>query len=258
MGFLVDVQPFSYPGERRYFVAEREGALVGFLAAVPVYARAGWLFEDLLRDPQAPNGTSEALVDIAMRAVARQDSRYVTLGLSPLSGKTPAVLGLARSWAAPLYDFRGIHAFRAKLRPARWDPLYLCVARPEHPGPLSDWLLTSAGLWDALRAFARGGFWGFGVATLLRGRSRRAGALPLPGTAGPGASLGGRGKTLFGRLGARKDQVFPSCRHSDHPRSPFLHGLLGSGHLFSMPPLPVGPETQSPPDGDQAQSQQQQ
>src|SRR6185437_12738652 len=61
MGFLVDVQPFDFASERRYFVAERDGAVVGFLAAVPIYARRGWLLEDFLRDPHAPNGTAELL-----------------------------------------------------------------------------------------------------------------------------------------------------------------------------------------------------
>src|SRR6185436_3198642 len=70
MGFLVDVQPFVFAEERRYFVAEQGGVLVGFLAAIPVYARRGWLFEDLLRDPRAPNGTAELLIDTAMRAFA--------------------------------------------------------------------------------------------------------------------------------------------------------------------------------------------
>ncbi|WP_433927247.1 phosphatidylglycerol lysyltransferase domain-containing protein [Sorangium cellulosum] len=35
MGFLVQLEPFSFAGERRYVVAEAGGAVVGFLAAVP-------------------------------------------------------------------------------------------------------------------------------------------------------------------------------------------------------------------------------
>ena len=57
--------------------------LVALLAAVPIYARQGWLVEDLLRDVGAPNGTAEALVDKAMRRFAEAGSRYATLGLAP-------------------------------------------------------------------------------------------------------------------------------------------------------------------------------
>ena len=169
MGFLVDVQPFAFVEERRCFVAERAGAVVGFLAAVPVYARAGWLFEDLLRDRSAPNGTAELLVDAAMRAVAAEGSRYVTLGLAALAGATPGWLALARRLGALLYDFDGVYAFRAKLRPDRWEPLYVSTRPGGRPGTLAGTVAGTVAIWDSLKAFARGRLIGFGVATLLRG-----------------------------------------------------------------------------------------
>jgi phosphatidylglycerol lysyltransferase len=160
MGFLVDVQPFSLPDERRYFVAERDGAVVGFLAAVPIYRRQGWLLEDFLRDPAAPNGTAELLVDAAMRALGEKGSRYVTLGLSPLSGPVAGWLRVARRASRALYDFAGLRAFKAKLRPHAWEPIELV-----HPPSTS----SHVALVDALAAFARGSFLRFGGATLLRG-----------------------------------------------------------------------------------------
>ena len=159
MGFLVDVEPFSFAEERRYLVAEREGAIVGMLAAVPVYARAGWLFEDLLRDPSAPNGTAELLVDAGMRLVAAEGSRYATLGLAPLAG-TIGWLRLAREWSRALYDFHGVRAFKAKLRPNLWEPIFLSYPRGGS---------GNAALYDVLAAFARGSFARFGLRTLLRG-----------------------------------------------------------------------------------------
>src|SRR6188508_684547 len=63
MGFLVQVHPYTFPEERRSFVAERDGRVVGFLGIVPIYARGGWFFEDFLTDPRAPNGTTETLID---------------------------------------------------------------------------------------------------------------------------------------------------------------------------------------------------
>jgi phosphatidylglycerol lysyltransferase len=160
MGFLVDVQPFHFAVERRYFVAEREGALVGFLAAVPIYGRNGWLLEDFLRDPHAPNGTSELIIDAAMRALGDEGSRYVTLGLAPLAGPVRGWLRAARTLSAALYDFEGLRAFKAKLQPHAWEPIYLA-----HP-PRSS---SHVALVDALAAFARGSFVRFGGATLLRG-----------------------------------------------------------------------------------------
>ena len=160
MGFLVDVQPFDFAGERRTFIAERAGELVGFLGAVPVYARAGFLLEDFLRDPAAPNGTAELLVDAAMRALAEEGSRWVTMGLAPLSGPVAGWLRAARRLSSALYDFRGLRAFKAKLRPHAWEPIHLA-----HPRSSSSHLE----LVDALTAFARGSLLGFGGATLLRG-----------------------------------------------------------------------------------------
>ncbi|MCC7264930.1 MAG: DUF2156 domain-containing protein [Candidatus Latescibacteria bacterium] len=165
MGFLVDVQPFSHGDERRYFVAEWSGRIIGFLAAVPIYTRKGWLFEDLLRDRCAPNGTAELLIDFAMRDVARVGSSYATLGLAPLAGPVALWLGVARVLSASFYDFRGVQTFRAKLRPDRWDPIYLVYPSAGRPAVLE----STAALWDVLTAFARGRLVSFGVETLLRG-----------------------------------------------------------------------------------------
>lgn len=160
MGFLVQLSLFSEADERRCLVAEADGRLVGVLGMIPVYARRGWFCEDLLRDPTAPNGTVELLVDAAMRLAAAAGSAYVTLGLAPLSGSLPRPLRAAQRWGAALYDFAGLRAFKAKLRPAQWVPIFL-----SYPAEQSA-LLT---LLDVLTAFARGGLLRFGLLTLLRG-----------------------------------------------------------------------------------------
>ena len=160
MGFLVQVQPFAFPAERRYFVAERDGQPVGFLGVIPIYARCGWFFEDFLRDPAAPNGTVELLVDAGMRAAVAEQIEYVTLGLVPLAGEVAPWLRAARRAGNALYDFEGLRAFKAKLKPQHWDPIFLAYP----PGRNS--LLA---IFDTLRAFARGGLLRFGAETLLRG-----------------------------------------------------------------------------------------
>lgn len=140
MSFVVTIDPFSFAEQRRYFLAEQrdgvEGSTaVGFLALVPIYARDGWFLEDLVRTPNAPNGTAEALIDAAMRAIALEGSRYATLGLSPLKGTDASHYGQPR-WAAtsfalsrrllePLYSFEGLAAFKSKFRPDGWEEVYL-------------------------------------------------------------------------------------------------------------------------------------
>jgi phosphatidylglycerol lysyltransferase len=160
MGFLVSVEPFAYASERCCFVAEQDGCIVGFAGVIPVPARNGWFIEDLVRDPKAPNGTSEVLVNEAMRWAAARGSAWLTLGLAPLSGELTDTLRRISRHARVLYDFAGLRAYKAKFRPDRWLPLYLC-----HPPSQPAWL----SLLDALSAFTQGGLLRFSWRTLVRG-----------------------------------------------------------------------------------------
>ncbi len=177
MGFLVDLQPFGFARERRYYVAEQGDRAVGFLAAIPVYRRRGWFFEDLIRVPDAPNGTAELLVDTAMRDCQERGDTWVTLGLAPLAGVTaepgPHRL-LRRALVAcyrhlgPLYQFRGVRDFKQRFRPDAWRTQYLVRC----PGPAGVGAFHAA-----LRAFAGGGLVAFALETagrLLRRTSRDA------------------------------------------------------------------------------------
>lgn len=164
MGFLVRVEPFELAAERRLFVATVPAAdeprVVGFAAVVPVYARKGWFIDDLIRAPTAPNGTMELLVDAAMNDAAAAGSDYMTLGLSPLAGDVAPSLSLARRYATPLYDFTGLRAFKAKLRPERWTPIHLSYPAGQ---------AALGAVYQSLRAFAQRGLARYGVETLLRG-----------------------------------------------------------------------------------------
>jgi phosphatidylglycerol lysyltransferase len=159
MGFLSHVAPFSFPEERRYFVAEHAGDVVGLLCAIPIYARPGWFFEDFVRDPGAPNGTVELMIDTGMRAAADEGIPYVTLGMVPLAGEIGPWLRAARRWTRSLYDFDGLRAFKAKFKPRAWDPIFLSYPRGQ----------GFAAMFDTLTAFARGGLLRFGFESLLRG-----------------------------------------------------------------------------------------
>ncbi len=141
MSFVVHLDAFSFASERRYFLAERksaddaESAAVGFLSLVPIYARGGFFLEDLVRTPAAPNGTTEALIDAAMRALGVEGKTYATLGLSPLRNThqshyaqprwAVAIFHVSRRLFDPLYSFEGLAAFKSKLQPEQWEEIYV-------------------------------------------------------------------------------------------------------------------------------------
>jgi phosphatidylglycerol lysyltransferase len=180
MGFLVQVNPLTLLEDHRVHLAERDGQLVGFLSASPIFARPGWLLENIIRGGEAPNGTTELLVDHAMRDAAEGPegtSAMVTLGLAPLAGQVVPALRWARSAGSVLFDFEGLRAFKARLRPDRWVPISLTF--PPRQGAL-----TSTR--DVLAAFAYGRLLRFGLTTLLRGPAvvvRLLAALLVPWTA---------------------------------------------------------------------------
>lgn len=141
MHFLVEPETLGRLQDRRLFIAEREGRLVGFLVASPVPRRRGWLVEQIIRGDGAVNGTSELLVDAAMRALAASGAEMVTLGMSPLSTRAAVgdvaaplwlrlLLGWVRAHARRFYNFEGLDAFKAKLGPDAWEPLYAVTDRP--------------------------------------------------------------------------------------------------------------------------------
>jgi len=160
LGFLVQVWLFDALSERRIYVAHRGGQLCAIAALVPIYARNGFMVEDLLRAPDAPNGTTELLIDRVLRDCAARGCGYVTLGLAPLAGPVEPGLRAARWLGRGLFDFEGLRAFKAKFVPNEWTPIYLSYPRDQPP------LLA---LYAMLAAFAKGSITRFALATLLRG-----------------------------------------------------------------------------------------
>lgn len=139
--FLVEPRTLTRLDDRRVFVARRDGAVVGFTVLSPVPARGGWLVEQFVRGRGAPNGTVESLLHVAAGAVAAAGATYLTLGLAPLSRRTHdggappplwlrATLAWMRAHGRRFYDFDGLDAFKAKFRPARWDPVYAIATAP--------------------------------------------------------------------------------------------------------------------------------
>lgn len=135
LAFLVEPETLSRLADRRIFVAELNKKVIGFVLLSPVAQRNGWLFEQFVHSPDSPNGTVELMINAAMRSLAREGFEYATLGLAPLSTRAeipqfenPLWLHIIFFWmrkhASRFYNFDGLDAFKAKLRPERWEPVF--------------------------------------------------------------------------------------------------------------------------------------
>ena len=133
--FLAESNVLDDLTDRRVFVAEHCGRMVGFVVLCPIPGRNGWLTEQFVRVKSAPNGTVELLLHAASSAVAHSESDYFTLGMVPLlcSSEThePNWLRMLRSWATAhcsrFYNFRGLSDFKSKFHPDRWQPIVVIV-----------------------------------------------------------------------------------------------------------------------------------
>jgi phosphatidylglycerol lysyltransferase len=139
--FMVETDTLSRLFDRRVFVAEREAEVIGFVLLSPVPQRNGWLFEQYVYKPGTPNGTVELMIDTAMRVLAADGCNYATLGLAPLSSRAqiapfrnPLGLRILLAWmrvhAQRFYKFGGLDAFKAKLKPERWEPVFAISNEP--------------------------------------------------------------------------------------------------------------------------------
>ena len=139
--FMVEPDTLCRLEDRRIFVGTRGDDVVGFVMLSPVARRNGWLFEQFPHMPGAPNGTVEIMVDAAMRAICDDGAEYATLGLSPLSTRASVapfdnplwlrfVLGWLRKHGKRFYNFDGLDAFKAKLRPQKWEPVFAVSNEP--------------------------------------------------------------------------------------------------------------------------------
>ncbi len=140
--FMVEPDTLTRIFDRRVFVAERNGEVDGFVLLSPIATRNGFLIEQFIHRPGAPNGTIELLIDTAMRTLGRDGFEYATLGLSPLSTRARIdpfenplwlriLLETMRRYARGFYNFDGLDAFKSKLRPESWEPIFAIYNRPQ-------------------------------------------------------------------------------------------------------------------------------
>jgi len=138
--FAVDL--FQHSERKKYFTArDATGRLVGLLAASPIPARQGWYLEDVLRLPEAPNGTADLLVVEALKSLKRDGARLATLGTAPMAREgtfdslvqcSPRLSHATRFVATVFtifYNFDGVRRFKAKFAPSWWESEYVLISQ---------------------------------------------------------------------------------------------------------------------------------
>src|SRR5258708_2783288 len=134
-GWLIALDPFLHSEYKKYFAARVNGKLVGCLAASPIPARRGWYLEDVLREPDAPQGTATLLVVEALASLKAEGAALATLGTSPLTNDgqddvptehrvISRALDVASRRLGGFYNFEGLRRFKGKFVPSWWESEY--------------------------------------------------------------------------------------------------------------------------------------
>ncbi|GAA4018625.1 DUF2156 domain-containing protein [Deinococcus rubellus] len=149
LGWVFDLDPFAWAADKRYFLArDQTGQAAAFLAASPLPARGGWYLEDIIRRPDAPDGTAAALVAHALSELRGEEgAQLATLGAVPLclprrsdvgvqvSRSLEALLYAARPLLSHWYNFDGLRQFKNQFAPTFWENEYLLLpGRRSLPG----------------------------------------------------------------------------------------------------------------------------
>jgi phosphatidylglycerol lysyltransferase len=133
---------------RRYFVAERRGAMEAFIVCAPV-SRRGWYLQDLVRRPDAARGATELVSLHALETFAAEGIRFATMGpvpfFDPIGTRSTASVGGAIGFCIKHFDgvfgFAGIRQFRAKFPATRLVPVH-ALLWPRALTPLAGWDLV--------------------------------------------------------------------------------------------------------------------
>lgn len=143
--FVIEPETLERLENRRIFVAEHGSHVASFLVLSPIPGRNGWLTEQFPHHPSAPNGTVELMMDAAIRKLGDEGFDYVTLGLSPLSKRAriepfdnPVWLRILLAWMRKhgqrFYNFDGLDAFKSKMTPEYWEPVFAISNEPTFSG----------------------------------------------------------------------------------------------------------------------------
>lgn len=143
LSFTLGTLSLSHPGDRRYFIAEQAGQVIGFLTYTPIYARQGVYLDLMRRVEETPPGTMDLLLTESFRFLKESGVQWVTLGMSPLANvQTSTVQQNDRlAWmlhqlyerGQKFYNFKKLHDFKQKFHPHHWESKYLAYQRLSFP-----------------------------------------------------------------------------------------------------------------------------
>lgn len=139
LGFLNQVDPFFKFELKRCFTLTIRNEIQAFMTAVPFYYGGeilGYYFNDIIRTDKARAGTNELLIVEAMRTLYDEGVSEVRMGMAPLSrikkkGISSSFLNFIFKHYTFGYNFSGHYQFKNKLRPTRWDDLYLASSESD-------------------------------------------------------------------------------------------------------------------------------
>ncbi len=117
---IQELDLFSAKHEKRFFYATCEGKMVGVISTLPIYGRNGLLFEDVIRDPEAPHGVMELMVLEILEKMKADGYNAATFGISPridtssLTGSSRIIVSGAAKFAEKFFGLKTLHHFRKK------------------------------------------------------------------------------------------------------------------------------------------------
>jgi phosphatidylglycerol lysyltransferase len=136
--------PLEQVHRKRLFLARRGGSVDALLSCAPLPAADSWYLEDLLRVPEAVNGTTELLVVEGLARLAEDGAAGAAFALAPMRGVStqldPRARRLGRLLALSFrsfdrrYGFRAIARYEGRFEPSEWRPRYVAFL-PAFPRP---------------------------------------------------------------------------------------------------------------------------
>lgn len=151
--YLGRPQLFNDKTGRRWFIAEKEGQVIGFLSMLRVgCSECRNLINLVFSSPSAPLYTSELMVVTALKALREEGANSVCLGIGPraalgrVEGCNAVTELLSRKFyrlAEKLTHQHGKTAFWEKFRVAQREPVYL-LFQPPGIGPSKIYALIRA------------------------------------------------------------------------------------------------------------------
>lgn len=131
---FLKTSPLALVEHKRLFVAHTD-RVEAVVACSP--SATGWLLEDLVRRPDAPMGSTEALVVATLQQLAESGARHAWMDVAPLRGfrdhldRRARLLFLAASPAVRAFDkrygFRNLTTYLDKYHPTSWTPRYVAL-----------------------------------------------------------------------------------------------------------------------------------